>query len=118
MTVLQELNKTTEDNAPVTPLHGAPIDHVSAWKVADFNSPADYTIELTSAHLQDIERAIRRIKDAGLGLDDLNRAHFEFPSLRPVIEEIRREIADGRGFVVVRRLPIEDYSKDDIGMIF
>jgi hypothetical protein len=38
--------------------------------------------------------------------------------LRPVIDEIRRQIADGRGFVVVRRLPVEDYSKDEIGMIF
>jgi hypothetical protein len=118
MTMLQEINKATEENAPITPLHRAPIDHPSAWTVSDFKSAADYTIELGAAHLRDIERAIRRITDAGLGLDDLQREHFEFPSLRPVIEEIRREIADGRGFVVVRRLPVEDYSKDEIGMIF
>jgi hypothetical protein len=35
-----------------------------------------------------------------------------------VIDEIRRQIGDGRGFVVVRRLPVEDFSKDEIGMIF
>jgi hypothetical protein len=58
------------------------------------------------------------LKAAGLGLDDLQREHFEVPSLRPVIDEIRRQIGDGRGFVVVRRLPVEDYSKDEIGMIF
>jgi TfdA family taurine catabolism dioxygenase TauD len=97
---------------------GAPIDHPSAWKVPDFKSPADYTIDLTTAHQRDIERAVRQIKQAGLGLDDLNREHFECPSLRPVIDEIRREIADGRGFVVIRRLPVEDYSKDELGMIF
>ena len=38
--------------------------------------------------------------------------------MRPVIDEIRHQIDDGRGFVVVRRLPVEDYSKDEIGMIF
>jgi hypothetical protein len=81
-------------------------------------TPADYTIELDAAHLRDIEHAIRQIKTAGLGLDDLQREHFEVPSLRPVIDEIRRQIAGGRGFVVLRRLPVEDYSKDEIGMIF
>ncbi len=81
-------------------------------------TPADYTIEFDAAHLRDIEHAIRQIKTAGLGLDDLKREHFEVPSLRPVIDEIRRQIGDGRGFVVVRRLPVEDYSKDEIGMIF
>ncbi len=35
-----------------------------------------------------------------------------------MIDQIRHQIEDGRGFVVVRRLPVEDYSKDEIGMIF
>ncbi len=118
MSELRELNRPSESDAPVTPVYGAAIDHPSAWKVADFKIPADYTIELTAAHLRDIERSIRQIRGAGLGLDALKRDHFELPSLRPVIDEIRRQIEDGRGFVVLRRLPVEDYSKDEIGMIF
>jgi len=112
------LNTTLDGGAPLTPLYAAPIDHPGAWKVADFKTPADYTIELDAVHLRDIERAIQQIKAAGLGLADLRREHFEVRSLRPVIREIRRQIEDGRGFVVLRRLPVEDYSKDEIGMIF
>ena len=108
---------TTEDG-PITPVYALPIDHPSAWKPADFTSPAEYTIELTASQLRDVDHAIARIKAAGLGLDDLGREHFELPSLRPVIDEIRRQIKQGRGFVVVRRLPVEAYSKDDLGMIF
>jgi len=111
-------SRITADDAPLTPVYGTPIDHPGAWKVADFKTPADYTIELSAIHLRDIERAMRQIKAAGLGLDDLQREHFDFPSLLPVIDEIRHEIEDGRGFVVLRRLPVEDYSKDEIGMIF
>ena len=115
---LRQVRRAPEIDSPLTPVHGTPIDHPSAWTVADFKTPADYTIELDAAHLRDIEHAIRQIKTAGLGLDDLQREHFEVPSLRPVIDEIRRQIAGGRGFVVLRRLPVEDYSKDEIGMIF
>jgi hypothetical protein len=113
-----QLTGFPEDNAPLTPVYGAPIGHLGAWKVADFRTPMDYTLDLDATHLRDIEHAIRQIKAAGLGLDDLQREDFEVPSLRPVIDEIRREIEDGRGFVVLRRLPVEDYSKDEIGMIF
>jgi hypothetical protein len=103
---------------PLTPVYAVPINHPGAWKAADFSSPADYTIALNATQLRDIERAMRQIKAAGLGLDDLRRENFDVPSLRPVIEEIRHEIEDGRGFVVLRRPPVEDYSKDEIGMIF
>ncbi len=118
MSELREASGKSQVDAPATPVYRAPIDHPSAWKAVDFKSPADYTIELTAAQLRDIDLSVRRIKDAGLGLDDLQREHFELAPLRPVIDEIRHQIEDGRGFVVLRRLPVEDYSKDELGMIF
>jgi Taurine catabolism dioxygenase TauD, TfdA family len=118
MSELRHVSRAREIDPPLTPVYGAPIDHPSAWTVADFKTPADYTIDLSATHLRGIERAMGQIKAAGLGLDDLRREHFEVPSLRPVIDEIRHQIGDGHGFVVVRGLPVEDYSKDEIGMIF
>jgi alpha-ketoglutarate-dependent taurine dioxygenase len=116
MSAIRQPGKT--DDGPITPVYRLPIDHPSAWRPADFASPADYTIELMASQLRDLEHAMARVKAAGLGLDDLGREHFELPSLRPVIDEIRGQIEKGRGFVVVRRLPVEAYSKDDLAMIF
>ena len=118
MATLLQSSTAPENVVPVTPAYRTPINHPSAWKVSDFKRSADYTIELTATQLQDIERAMRRINEAGLSLDDLKHEHFDVPLLRPVIDEIRHEISDGRGFVVLRRLPVEDYSKDELGMIF
>src|SRR5499427_4925502 len=118
MNEMREMTGPADGEAPATAPYHAPIANPSAWRVADFASPDDYTIELTAAQLDDVWQAVARIKAAGLGLDDLQREHFEVPALRPVIEDIRRQIADDRGFVVVRRLPVEDYSKDEIGLIF
>lgn len=116
MSALLEATRISVTSTPT--IQPSPADHPSAWKVADFNAPAEYTIELTNAQLGDIEAAMERIKSAGLGLDQLQREHFEVPSLAPAIAEIRSQIQDGRGFVVVRRLPVERYSKDELGMIF
>jgi hypothetical protein len=118
MSAVQRLSGTPENEGPATPVYRTTIAHSSAWKVADFKSPADYTIEFTAAHLRDIERAIREAKAAGLSLDELRRENFDLAALRPLLDEIRYQILDGRGFVVLRRLPVEEYSKDEIGMIF
>ena len=73
MSELRELSRTSNPDAMVTPMYGTRIDHPSAWKVVDFKTPADYTIELDAAHLRDIEHAMRQIRTAGLGLDDLQQ---------------------------------------------
>ena len=54
-----QLNGILKDNAPLTPVYGAPIDHPGAWRVADFTTAADYTIELDATQLRHIERTIR-----------------------------------------------------------
>jgi hypothetical protein len=118
MTTIVEARTAQDSDTPTTPIFAAPIRHPSAWTVADFRSPADYSIDLDAAQLRDIAAAMLRIRAAGIALDGLQREHFEVPSLRPVVEEILRQIKDGRGFVLLRGLPVEDYSKDELGLIF
>ena len=118
MTASLEVRPAQGSEMPATPVFATPIRHPSAWTAADFRSLADYSIDLGAAQLRDIADAMRHIKAAGIGLDGLQREHFEVPSLHPVVEEIHRQIKDGRGFVLLRRLPIEDYSKDELGLIF
>ena len=118
MTASLGVRPAQDSETPATPVFAAPIRHPSAWTVADFRSPSDYSVDLDAAQLRDIAYAMRRIKAAGIGLDGLQREHFEVLSLRPVVEEILRQIKDGRGFVLLRGLPVEDYSKDELGLIF
>src|ERR1700747_100379 len=116
MTAILEARTAQDSDTPATPVFVAAIGHPSAWTVADFRSPADYSIDFDAAQLRDIADAMRRIKAAGIGLDGLQREHFEVPSLRPAVEEIRRQVEDGRGFVLLRRLPVEYYSTHDLGL--
>jgi hypothetical protein len=104
--------------APTTPPHRRHIDHPAAWKSRDFTSPRDYTIELSAAQIDDVDDAVKKVRAAGLALDDIERRHFPLAKVAPVIEEVRREIVHGRGFLVVGRLPIDRFTKDELGMIY
>ena len=105
MTAILEAGTAEISGMSATSIFAAPIRHPSAWTVADFRSPADYSVDLDATQLRDIAVAMRRIKAAGIGLDGLQSEHFDLPSLHPVVEEIRRQVEDGRGFALLRRLP-------------
>ncbi len=75
MTAILEAGTAQDSEVPATPIFAAPIRHPSAWTVADFRSPADYSVDLDAAQLRDIAAAMRRIKAAGIGLDGLQREH-------------------------------------------
>src|SRR5690242_125923 len=116
MTANLQARTAQDSDTPANPVFAAPIRHPSAWTVADFRSPADYSIDLDAAQLRDIAVAMQRIKAAGIGLDGLQREHLEVPSLRPLVEEMRRQIEDGAGFGLLHRLPVEDSSKEEHGI--
>ena len=50
MSELRHVSRAREIDPPLTPVYGAPINHPSAWTVADFKTPADYTIDLSATH--------------------------------------------------------------------
>src|SRR5262245_47047610 len=106
------------DQAPVTSPHRRPIGYPAAWTTRDFASARDYTMELTAVQLDGIDAAVRKMRSAGLALDDIEQRHFSVPALEPVLERIRHEITNGLGFMLVGHLPIERYTKDELGMIY
>jgi hypothetical protein len=68
MTASLEVPPAQGSETPATPVFAAPIWHPSAWTVADFRSPADYSMDLDAVQLRDIAAAMRRIKAAGIAL--------------------------------------------------
>jgi hypothetical protein len=51
-------------------------------------------------------------------LTTLTREHFVLPRLAPVLDTLRRELINGRGFVLMRGLPLERYTLAEAATIF
>jgi hypothetical protein len=117
MSAIRQASDT--DTGPITAVYALPIDHPSAWKPADFRSPADYKIELTARQLCDVEHAIARVTAAGLGLDDLGARAFR-AAVAAARSSTRSAIRSRRGAVFSSSAGCRSRRsrKDDLGMIF
>ena len=87
----------------------APIQGRSAWIGADMRGrEAQWTYRLSPPEIAEIEAAVKEVRARGLDLADIRRADFPLPTLGPVLDRLRAEVLDGRGFVLLRGMPVED----------
>jgi len=71
-----------------------------------------------AAELDAMRAALQRVKSRGLVPERMRRGDFELPALRERFVELGRELESGRGFLLLRGLPIDDLSIDDCKLLF
>jgi len=100
----------------------APIASPAAWRGEELAGRDDFVFELSRAQLRELEQASRRVlarvgalevgSQGRRALAGLRRDDFPLPGLEQAIAGWRRELAYGRGLLVVRGLPVERWGDD------
>src|ERR1700730_3236334 len=86
-----------------------PIEGPSAWIGADMRGrEAEWGYRLSPPEIAEIEMAVKGVQALRLDIADIRREDFPLPSLGPVLDRLRAEVLDGRGFTLLRGLPVED----------
>src|SRR4051794_41700276 len=87
----------------------APVAGPSAWIGAEMRRrEAEWTYRLSPPEIAEIEAAVAAVQARGLELAEIRRDDFPLPTLGPVLDRLRREVLDGRGFVLLRGMPVAD----------
>jgi len=100
-----------ESAAPAMP--PGPITGPSAWRGEDLAGSDDWLTRLSDADIAEIDAALASVRSRGLGLIDIDRAAFPLPTLGEKLEAVHRELLAGRGFTVIRGLPMDRYTMED-----
>jgi hypothetical protein len=86
-----------------------PIEGPSAWVGSDMRRrEAEWSYRLSQSEVDEIEAALRLVQTRRLGVADIRRADFPLPTLGPVLDRLCADVLHGRGFVLLRGLPVED----------
>jgi Taurine catabolism dioxygenase TauD, TfdA family len=98
------------------------IQGPSAWYGPKLDAHRDWIEVLSDTEITEIERAtqyiIERLENPERDLVTLRKQDFPLPSLAPRLERIVDEVLTGRGFVLIRRLPVERWSALQRGVAF
>lgn len=84
------------------------VEGASAWTGAEMRNRADEWIyRLSPAEIAEIEASVAAVRTRGLALAEIGRGDFPLPTLGPALDRLRDEVLNGRGFVLVRGVPVE-----------
>ena len=86
------------------------------WRGTDYRDPADWVYTLSPAALADIDSAVRRVREAGLDLDEITPAEFDLPALADDLAAMAEILHSGRGFVRLQGIDRARYSDDELGI--
>jgi len=94
------------------------VDHPSAWRGECFESIDDVSFMLEARHLTALDKALKAVREAGLTLNTVEKENFDLSDIAEDVEHIKNEILHGRGIVVLRGFPVEDYPLEDVEIMY
>jgi hypothetical protein len=99
-------------------MHHAPVNEPSAWVAKDLENTDQWIHHLTQAEIDDLHNALTVAKRAGHTVATLNRESFPLPAMRPALDQLLDGLENRYGVYVLRGLPVERYSKDDLRLLY
>lgn len=88
----------------------APRDDDSIWYGADMKARTDWLHVLTPDDVTEIEAAMRPLAGSEADIARMTKADFPLPTLGPRLARICAEVIDGRGFALLRGMPVQQWS--------
>ena len=95
-----------------------PISGRVAWRGEDLAASSDWIRMVTTAEVDELDRALRAVQRRGLAWRELTREDFSIPRFSAALAEVREELENGRGVVLLRRIPVERYSEDELRILY
>jgi hypothetical protein len=82
------------------------------WYGRDLARRDDWIRPFSAAELAEIDAAIQAYRSSGKPLQALSAGDFPLPRLGPVLREVLAELLEGRGFILLRGLPVGRMTRE------
>ena len=96
--------------SPLPPMPDGPITGPDAWRADVMRERDDWVHVLSETEIDEIGAAVEAADTGDRPIAGIGREDFQLPVFGPVLDAIREELLRGRGFVLIRGLPVERYS--------
>ena len=101
---------------PAVPMQ--PLVEPAGWTARDLAANDDWIYQLSGVEVDEVRRSVAAVQRAGLGILDVTRENFPLPKFDAGLEALYDELLEGRGFALIRGLPIEAFDNTQAGIAF
>ena len=90
----------------------------SAWYGANLAQCTEWTERLVEVEIAELEGAVHQLEKSQLDLASMTANDVQLPTLGPRLQQLLEEVLTGRGFVLIKSLPLERWTKRQAAIAF
>src|SRR5215831_4117736 len=90
----------------------------SAWYGRDLIRRSDWLTLLSETEIAEVESAMKALASSSADLTTISCDDFPLPRLGPRLRRLLDEVLNGRGFVLIRALPVGRWSRREAAIAF
>jgi hypothetical protein len=94
------------------------IKDASAWYGPDLKGRTEWIERLSGSEIAEVEIAVKRLEGSSLDLRSIKSDDFPLPLLGARLHRLLDEVLNGRGFVLIRSLPIHRWTRRQAAIAF
>ncbi|KAK2462467.1 hypothetical protein APHAL10511_005437 [Amanita phalloides] len=105
-------------NSPLPEGFPQQVESSLVWEGKDFKDEKEWVYELNAEQLKEIDDAVKHFHSLGKSLGWVSPSTFPLPQLGPVLRGLSYELHNGRGFFVIRAIPVDNYSREENALVY
>lgn len=95
-----------------------PVDDPALWTKEQMAATSDWLYVLSEEDIAELDSLVERLDGEIADILDITEQRAAFARLAPKLAAIRGEVMDGRGFAVLRGIPVERYTRRQAAIAF
>ena len=99
-------------------LHEGPVSGPGVWTGVSMRGTDEWQYIVKPTEVDELLTATAASKASNPDIKSISRPDFSLPTFGPVLDALRHEIINGRGFVLMRGLPVEQLSFEDAARMY
>jgi len=83
----------------------------AGWTAEDLADLSHWSYRITESESDELADAVAAVRRSGIAIEEVARENFPLRRLADVLADVRRELIDGRGIIMLRNFPLARFDR-------
>src|SRR4051794_40472294 len=95
-----------------------PVIDPAGWSPDDFGDVATWSYRISEREADELADAVASVRRQGIATEHVGRDNFRLNGLADVFTDVKRELTDGRGLVMIQNFPIDRFDRRGVAIAY
>jgi hypothetical protein len=101
---------------PAQPMR--PVVDPAGWSPEALRDVSDWSYKITQSDVSELKDGIADVRRRGVPIVEVARENFPLKGFADILADVKRELTDGRGIVMLQDFPVQEFSREETAIAY